>query len=429
MDPARERLTLLEFFCRESAKNMRWAEEEYWDPFLGTLLVLGGPRSLQAQERQRRLRRPQPRCLIVHWHHLFKHCAPAGHILSLALTWKGCVGVLQMFGVLCLLGAGVIIVWSFARLGLDLFIFFFFSLLQLCLLALLSLRAAPAGGAAPLTYESSDPGTGERLLCAGCPPGTFLRAPCTARTPSECAPCPAGSFTELWNYMGRCLRCGVCGHQQVLKKACTADSDCQCECRQGFYYHPQHDMCVTHSECPTGQGVLSKGTAEKDTACHICPAGTYSNISSAQLDCTEHKNCSDAGLQTVLRGSTWHDSVCANSETLKDGALYLKEIVPALFVHHKMNHKRLRRIVHMLLSQNGKKQPGTSQDHFSALYGKINTWLSTATAEEIGQLPDILDKTGAYIASDRLKQKLTSINKDLMEKRGLGRGNVDFNLL
>ncbi|KAM6899622.1 tumor necrosis factor receptor superfamily member 6B-like [Xenentodon cancila] len=305
-----------------------------------------------------------------------------------------------------------------------------YRMLCFCVLALLSLRASPVDSlAAPLTYEDTDPVTGEPVRCDACPPGTFLRSSCSSERKSECAPCPAGSFTELWNYIRRCLRCGVCGHNQVLKKECTADSDCQCECQQGFYYNAQYDMCVRHSECPPGQGVLSNGTAEKDTECDICSASTFSDVYSAHSNCTKHKNCRDAGMQMVLRGSTWHDSVCANSEQLKDEAHYLKEIIPAFFGHHKMSLKRLRRIVHMLPTKNGKKQVGTSQLHFSELYAHINTWLSTATAAEIHQLPAILDKTGANIASERLKHKLNSIVKYLTEMHGLGRENIDFIVL
>ncbi|XP_061597587.1 tumor necrosis factor receptor superfamily member 6B-like [Cololabis saira] len=416
MDPAGERLTLLDFL-----ENMPWAEEgEYGDPFLGTRLALGdGPGSPPSQSLFPRRSRPSlfpRRPYSAGLQQLLRTCSQYGSEYNIKYnTKKTNVMIVRSRGDRKLafpdffLADSVLTECDEVHLPqVDGFACVFFSsLLQLCLLALLSLRAAPAGGAAPLSYETQDPGTGEPLLCAGCPPGTFLRAPCTARTPSECAPCPAGSFTELWNYMGRCLRCGVCGHQQVLKKACTADSDCQCECRQGFYYHPQHDMCVTHSECPTGQGVLRKGTAEKDTECHICSDGTYSNISSAQHGCAEHKSCSNAGLQTVLRGSSWHDSVCANCGELKDGADYLKEIIPAFFVRYKISRKRLRRMVHRLLTEGGKQTGGRSQLASSA-------WVSSATATQIRQLPAILARRRGK-AGKILQKMLSSIEEALTQ--------------
>lgn len=126
---------------------------------------------------------------------------------------------------------------------------------------LLSLRAARVDGvAAPrLTFTDIDPMTGASLECDRCPPGAYLRARCTSTQKSQCAPCPSDSFTELWNYIGKCLRCDVCGQNQVVKRECTADSNCQCECEQGYYYKREYDMCVVHSACPVGQGVLSNG--------------------------------------------------------------------------------------------------------------------------------------------------------------------------
>ncbi|MED6289127.1 hypothetical protein CHARACLAT_033153, partial [Characodon lateralis] len=127
------------------------------------------------------------------------------------------------------------------------------------LFILLSVRAWLANSvAAPLTYADTDPITGRPVQCDRCPPGTYLRAGCSSIRKSDCAACPDGSFTELWNYIGRCLRCGVCGRNQVVKKECTADSDCQCECKQGYFYHQAYDMCLRHSECPSGHGVLTR---------------------------------------------------------------------------------------------------------------------------------------------------------------------------
>lgn len=79
-------------------------------------------------------------------------------------------------------------------------------------------RCAP-----PLTYTDVDPVSGASLECDRCPPGTYLRSRCTSTRKSDCAPCPSGSFTELWNYIGKCLRCSLCDRDQVVKKACAAE--------------------------------------------------------------------------------------------------------------------------------------------------------------------------------------------------------------
>ncbi|RVE67059.1 hypothetical protein OJAV_G00113560 [Oryzias javanicus] len=267
----------------------------------------------------------------------------------------------------------------------------------------------------PLTYERRDFVTGKPVKCTGCQPGSYLRAHCTTTQSSQCAPCPRGTFTELWNYIGKCLRCGVCGINQVVKKQCTAFSDCQCECKEGFFLNPNYNMCTRHSECPSGQGVLTEGTAEKNTVCQTCPDGTFSNISSARLNCTNHKSCSDAGLKTVLRGSSWHDSVCGNCDQPKDGAEYLKEILPDFFVHHKMTIKKKRRLVHKLLSESGEKDSGTSQMNFSQLQRKIEEWIPSSTSNQVQKLLEIMSKVGAESNAEKLKSKLNRINRFLTE--------------
>ncbi|XP_022058148.1 tumor necrosis factor receptor superfamily member 6B-like [Acanthochromis polyacanthus] len=288
-------------------------------------------------------------------------------------------------------------------------------LLPAVLVLLLSLVDSDASPAK--TFELQDPVTGNPVICDRCPPGTYLRDRCSSTHKSQCAPCPPGSFTELWNHIGKCLRCGVCGYNMIEKTACTADSDCQCECKPGYYFKEEYDMCVRHSECPAGQGVASQGTANKDTVCHICSNNTYSDVSSAHNNCTEHQMCSDVEL---LKGSIWHNSICANCGVLKDGGEYLKEILPAFFVQHKMNIKRLRRIVHRLPLEDGKKQAGTSEFNLLQLRYRINTWVASATPEQIRELPGILDKTGASSAGERLQNKLQRIDTNVKEQCTLG---------
>lgn len=281
-------------------------------------------------------------------------------------------------------------------------------LLSLLSVLLLSTHAALAEGVA--------------LECDRCPPGTYLRARCTPTQKSDCAPCPAGSFTELWNYIGKCLRCSVCGQNQRVKTACNASSDCQCECQQGYYYKEKNDMCLPHSKCPPGQEVLNLGTADEDTVCQVCPNGTFSDTFSPQKNCTEHKCCEAAGLQLLLKGSTWHDGVCAScrGHSVKDGADYLKEIIPAFFAHQKIPIRRLRRIVHKLPSENGKRRGKTSGLTFSDFHKRINAWVSSATATQIRQLPAILTKAGADGAGERLQNKLQRINSGLNDLCGSG---------
>ncbi|KAM9737841.1 tumor necrosis factor receptor superfamily member 6B [Menidia menidia] len=272
--------------------------------------------------------------------------------------------------------------------------------------------------ASPRTYEDTDRLTGERVQCERCPPGSFLRAGCSSERRSECARCPEGSYTEMWNHISKCLRCGACGRNQVVKQACTAESDCQCECKQGYYYEPDYDSCVRHRECPVGQGALTKGTPENNTVCQICSGSTFSNTSSAHQSCMEHKKCSESGLKMVLRGSSWHDSVCADCTQLKDAADYLRETIPDFVVYHNMNVKRLRRVVHRLFPEDLEKSRRTSGLSSSELHAEINAWAASATPAQIRQLPDLLKNR----AGDWLKNMLDHIETRLTEECGLGNG-------
>uniref|UniRef100_A0A3Q4BLY0 TNFR-Cys domain-containing protein n=1 Tax=Mola mola TaxID=94237 RepID=A0A3Q4BLY0_MOLML len=248
-------------------------------------------------------------------------------------------------------------------------------------------------------------------------PGTYLRARCTSTRKSECAPCPSGSFTELWNHIGKCLRCGACGQNQAVKRACAPDSDCQCECKPGYFYRRKYDMCIRHSACPVGQGVLRNGTADRDTECHVCSHDTFSDTMSAQRACVAHRRCQAAGLQLLLRGSKWHDSMCAScqQDRIRDGANYLRDLVPVFFLHQKMPVRRLRHIVHRLPSQDGRRQAASSGLNVSALHDRIGAWVASAASPQIRQLPAILRRAGAHGAGDKLENKLQRMDARLRE--------------
>lgn len=104
---------------------------------------------------------------------------------------------------------------------------------------------------------------------------------------------------------------------------------------------------------------------------------------------------------------------------LADGANYLKEILPAFFVHQRISIKRLRLIVSKLPSEDGKKQARTLRLNLSDLHERINVWVASATAKQIRELPEVLNKAGASGAGDKLLQKLQRIDSGLTELCGL----------
>lgn len=159
------------------------------------------------------------------------------------------------------------LVHQFSCVVFQRFLLFLLQMLLSLLQVLLPLlMISPRAASSPPTFTVTDPMTGAALVCDHCPPGTYMRVRCTSTRKSECAACPTGSFTELWNYIGKCLRCGVCDLNQVEKKACAADSDCQCECKQGFYYERKYDTCLPHSACPVGRGVLRQGESCRESS-------------------------------------------------------------------------------------------------------------------------------------------------------------------
>lgn len=101
-----------------------------------------------------------------------------------------------------------------------------------------------------------------------------------------------------------------------------------------------------------------------------------------------------------------------------DGADYLRAILPTFFVHQQMAVRRLRHVVQRLPSEDGRRQGGVSGLNVSALHQKLDLWVTSATAAQIRRLPTILRKSRAYGASERLKNKLRSIESRLVNVCG-----------
>lgn len=76
--------------------------------------------------------------------------------------------------------------------------------------------------------------------------------------------------------------------------------------------------------------------------------------------------------------------------------------------------------MHKLPSEDGKRQGGVSVLSLSDLHARINTWVASATADQIRQLPAILTKTGANGAGERLQNKLTRVDSNIKELCDLG---------
>lgn len=86
----------------------------------------------------------------------------------------------------------------------------------------------------------------------------------------------------------------------------------------GWKISSEKVLVLKKSEGLCGSRPSPAGTAEEDTVCQVCPNGTFSDAVSSVQNCTEHRGCAAAaGLQLLLRGCTWHDSVCVSCTELR----------------------------------------------------------------------------------------------------------------
>ncbi|CAB1320941.1 unnamed protein product [Coregonus sp. 'balchen'] len=267
------------------------------------------------------------------------------------------------------------------------------------------------------TFKKDDPYSGRSLVCDRCPPGTYLRAPCSATRKSDCAKCPNGAYTEFWNHISKCLRCSMCAEKQVVKQECSPSNNRECECKEGYYFNKRYDACSKHKECPHGYGANTTGTPQQDTECVQCQPGFYSDVSSAKATCVAHSNCQAGGLRVVLKGQSWHNTLCASCDDLKtrDGAEYLHEILPAFLIplYQKMGINRMRRLVMRLPQEGGKKMLRGTVMKLSkrGLNDFMNSWDQGAGKDQVRKLPEMLRKIGARNAGDKLQRKLEYIDQ------------------
>ncbi|KAM9824009.1 tumor necrosis factor receptor superfamily member 11B-like [Neosynchiropus ocellatus] len=288
-------------------------------------------------------------------------------------------------------------------------------LTSVLLLLVMCLGPVRAGPSTPnRTYRVRDPDSNALLECDGCPPGTYLVSRCAATRATRCSPCPAGSFTELWNTVTECLRCRACDWNQEVKSECRADSDRQCRCKGGYYTEEGSDTCAPHSRCPTGEGVLHRGTLTADTECQSCPDRTFSDRNSEVQECVKHRSCeSTEGFKRLLAGTSWHDTICGKCDgpQVAEAAEHLRGILPAFFTHHRIPRRPLRRI--FLKIRNGQTENGSANLSSSELLDKIKAWLSSATTTQLEELPTILQSAGARSAGERLRTKLQHLKQNL----------------
>ncbi|XP_041799039.1 tumor necrosis factor receptor superfamily member 6B-like [Chelmon rostratus] len=262
------------------------------------------------------------------------------------------------------------------------------------------------------TYERQDPSTGETLICAKCPPGTHMAAHCTATTATRCAPCKGELYTELWNYLPRCLYCNnFCYENQEVEKECTAVSNRVCRCKEGFYW--ADNFCIRHTECGPGHGVQTKGTSQSNTVCEECAEGFFSNSSSALDSCVNHQECA-SGQIVLLPGSIDHDTMCGTCEDLANGAEISRAFLSGFFSMHRMRVAKMKKFVARYIHKSGEvrrvRGAGIPRQR-GPLLDQIRRWLAEAPEEQLKKLPEMLRATQLGYMAEKLESRLHEVQQ------------------
>ncbi|XP_037641834.1 tumor necrosis factor receptor superfamily member 6B-like [Sebastes umbrosus] len=282
------------------------------------------------------------------------------------------------------------------------------SMLFLPVLFLLSsgvLRGASAVESVP-TFEHRDSSTGETLVCNKCPPGTHMASYCTPTTPTVCVPCRSQHFTELWNYLPKCLYCyNFCTENQEVETECTATSNRVCRCKEGFYLTA--DFCRRQSECGPGQGVQTIGTPQTNTVCETCSNGYFSTSSSALESCVKQQECA-TGQIALLSGSTSHDTMCGSCEDLANGGETLKTFFSGFFRMHRMRVVKMKRFVARYIHKSG---DGTLPKQRGPLLDHIIAWVAQAPEEQLRALPTMLKDSELCSITEKLEKIVDDIKQ------------------
>ncbi|XP_020015662.1 tumor necrosis factor receptor superfamily member 1B [Castor canadensis] len=147
--------------------------------------------------------------------------------------------------------------------------------------------------------------------CGMCPPGQRVKHFCTKTTDTVCADCEDSTYTQLWNWVSKCLGCGSrCSSNQVETQVCTRERNRVCACRQGWYCMLRKQdgcrLCMPLSRCRPGFGVARLGTVNSDVVCAPCAPGTFSNTTSSTDACSPHRTCD----VVAIPGNSSMDAVC-----------------------------------------------------------------------------------------------------------------------
>nr|XP_020476447.1 tumor necrosis factor receptor superfamily member 1A-like isoform X2 [Monopterus albus] len=124
-----------------------------------------------------------------------------------------------------------------------------------------------------------------------CPPGyhKVKGAQCDDPRQHKCKQCENNSFTEIENFIDKCMRCATCGNYEVEIHRCNSTNNVKCDCRDNYYNAAKSpkdlacQSCLLCKKCsvPENPDYIRKCTCTsaclKDPECKKkCPTTTIS---------------------------------------------------------------------------------------------------------------------------------------------------------
>lgn len=169
-----------------------------------------------------------------------------------------------------------------------------------------------------------------------CPPGKYLYKECAQETEQPiCVECHVGTFSETTSSAMSCQDCQIaCEQREIVIQNCTRLSNLICQCILGTYRTPgPHSVCLNHTSCPAGYGVIHAGNQSHDTKCTKCTSETFSSDESLTQACQPCRTCGSRHEEERKCNSS-SDTVCKLKDCGKPtNPQNGKVILPARRIH------------------------------------------------------------------------------------------------
>ncbi|KAG7324563.1 hypothetical protein KOW79_012579 [Hemibagrus wyckioides] len=250
--------------------------------------------------------------------------------------------------------------------------------------------------------------SGQAVLCDLCPPGYHVQKHCTKTQQTICWPCNEGLYSEVWNYIYRCLPCRWCWSNQVEVQKCTSSTNRVCKCKEGFYL--DSDICRPHSVCPSGYIVKEKGSPDRDTVCERCQEGYYADGHSGNASCVPHSECKSEE-KLLFHGTIYMDNVCITCKSIAhdDWVKFVIQPFTAIFKHHST--WKLQRFIGHLISKDSRIFRFIADKNFC--FQQLEEWFSKATEQQVNNLPKLLQKASMSDLAENIKQRIKKLRNEV----------------